>query len=154
MTLAALLTGLPAAAQNFQNKGQSQRLVAFARIPSDARDSQGETLGGFGSGMALLPNSWHGAGDHFTATLVMLPDRGWNTEGTTDYQARLHFFGLQLMPIKGMAPQEQTGLVLTYHSSEPSISSAGWSAVAGHDTKFVIGFKPKSTQFFRTARSH
>jgi len=86
----ALLLVSPATAQTLVSKG----LVAAARIPSNARDAQGETLGGFGSAMALVPGSWHRDGATYKATLAMLPDRGWNTEGTTDYQSRLQYFDL------------------------------------------------------------
>jgi hypothetical protein len=109
----ALLATSPAAAQGTANKG----LVAAVRIPSNARDSLGDTLGGFGSGMALVPGSWHGAGGHYTGTLAMLPDRGWNTQGTNDYQARLQFFDVVLTPYAGAAPKGQIGLKLTYRKS-------------------------------------
>jgi hypothetical protein len=91
-------------------------LVGAARIPAAARDSLGETLGGFGSGMALVPGSWHKQGSRFTARLAMLPDRGWNTAGTTDYRARLQFFGLVLTP-NDDAPGTETGLKLTFRKS-------------------------------------
>ena len=75
-----LVTGGAASAQSvsfagatFVNKG----LVGVARVPSNATDEFGETLGGFGSGMAMDLSSWHkdwhGA---FRGTLFMLPDRG------------------------------------------------------------------------------
>lgn len=46
-------------------------LVAVARIPSDARDSRNETLGGMGSGMALVPGSWIKGGGEYHARLAM-----------------------------------------------------------------------------------
>jgi hypothetical protein len=116
----ATLAASAADAQDFTSNG----LVAAARIPSNARDSNGETLGGFGSGMALVPGSWHGAGGRFTATLAMLPDRGWNTEGTSDYQARLQFFDLSLAPTNG-APHHQAGLALNYRKSLMLTDPAG-----------------------------
>ena len=91
-------------------------LVGVARIPADARDTLGETLGGFGSGMALVPGSWRAEGGGFTATLAMLPDRGWNTGGTTDYRARLEYFDLALTPDDG-APGAETGLKLSFRKS-------------------------------------
>jgi len=104
----ALFAATPAWAQT--------QLVGVARIPSDARDALGETLGGFGSGMALVPGSWHQAGGRFTGTLAMVPDRGWNTQGTTDYRARLQYFSLILTPVSG-APGSETGLKLAYDRS-------------------------------------
>jgi hypothetical protein len=57
-----LVTGGAASAQSvsfagstFVNKG----LVGVARVPSNATDEFGETLGGFGSGMAMDLGSWH-----------------------------------------------------------------------------------------------
>jgi len=92
--LLALASALPAAAQD----ASAPQLVGVARIPSNARDTTGETLGGFGSGMALVPGSWHRVGDHFAGRLVMAPDRGWNKDGTVDYQARLQSFDVALTP--------------------------------------------------------
>jgi hypothetical protein len=95
-------------------------LVGAARVPASAVDSQGETLGGFGSGMALVPGSWHGKNGVFTATLAMLPDRGWNTEGTTDYRARLQFFDVTLKPAKGMQMRYRRTLLLTDAAAAPT----------------------------------
>ena len=106
---AALACTLPARAAD-------NELVGVARIPAAARDSLGETLGGFGSGMALVPGSWHAQGGRFTAMVAMLPDRGWNTAGTSDYRARLEYFDLALAPNDG-APGAETGLKLTFRKS-------------------------------------
>jgi hypothetical protein len=95
---------------------QPAQLIGVARVPSEARDSLGETLGGFGSGMALVPGSWHAAGARFEASLAMLPDRGWNAQGTSDYRARLQYFDLSLTPESG-SPGTETGLNLTYARS-------------------------------------
>ena len=77
----------------FINKG----LVGVARVPSNAIDQFGETLGGFGSGMAMDLDSWHKNRDgSFGGTLFMLPDRGWNTQGTVDFRGRLHRLGVTL----------------------------------------------------------
>jgi hypothetical protein len=93
--------------------GASPTLVGVARIPANAIDSQGETLGGFGSGMMLVPESWKPAGKGFRARLMMLPDRGWNTAGTTDYRARLQKFDLALAPDDGN-PGHESQLNLAY----------------------------------------
>src|ERR1700751_6257442 len=83
-----LLTGGIASAQSvsfqgptFVNKG----LVGVARVPSNALDQFGDTLGGIGSGMAMDLDSWHKNRDgSYGGTLYMLPHRGWNTQGTED----------------------------------------------------------------------
>jgi hypothetical protein len=52
---AALAQSVVFQGQTFINKG----LVGVARVPSDAKDQFGDTLGGFGSGMAMDLRSWH-----------------------------------------------------------------------------------------------
>ena len=96
-TAAAILffAGLPAQAQSVTFDGQSfvnKGLVAVARLPADAKDKLGDTLGGIGSGMAADLGAWKRDGDSYTGTLYMVPDRGWNTEGTLDFQGRLQVF--------------------------------------------------------------
>jgi hypothetical protein len=77
-------------------------LVGVARVPSNATDEFGETLGGFGSGMAVDLDSWHkDRQGTYHGTLYMLPDRGWNTEGTVDFRGRLHRFDVVLRPFYG-----------------------------------------------------
>jgi hypothetical protein len=93
--------------------GGEPTLVGVARIPAAARDTQGETLGGFGSGMMLAPGSWKQQGSGYAAKLFMLPDRGWNTAGTTDYRARLQKFDMALTPDDGN-PGQEGQLRLTY----------------------------------------
>ncbi len=96
--------------------GHAAMLVGVARIASDARDGEGETLGGFGSGMALVPGSLRMTRDGVRGTLAALPDRGWNTQGTSDYRARLQFFDFTLNPQKG-APHTQTGLDFVFRKT-------------------------------------
>jgi hypothetical protein len=111
--LALLVSTAPVMAETLP----APTLVGVARIPSNTRDQFGETLGGFGSAMALVPGSWRHTGNQYTATLTMLPDRGWNTQGTTDYRARLQHFALTLIPYGGRQPVGQTGLSLVYKDS-------------------------------------
>ena len=91
-------------------------LVGVGRIPSDTLDMQGETLGGIGSGMMLVPHSWHRAGKKFVAHLDLLPDRGWNTAGSVDYRARVQKFDISLLPDDG-APGHEGQLTLTLKKS-------------------------------------
>lgn len=77
--LAIALSGIAQAAstnvtldgRTFVNKG----LVAFGRIPNDARDSYGETLGGLGSSIALdsVYKKFDGS---FAGKIQLNPDRG------------------------------------------------------------------------------
>ena len=126
-------------------------LVGAARIASDARDGEGDTLGGFGSAMALVPGSWRATGTGFAATLAMLPDRGWNTQGTTDYHARLQLFDLELTPDSG-APKAETGLKLTFRKTLVLTDAQG-AATTGLDPDSV---RPaaKGLPDLPTARGH
>jgi hypothetical protein len=114
----------------------AQTLVGVARIPADAKDKAGETLGGFGSAMALVPGSWRKVGDLYTGSVIMLPDRGWNTEGTTDYRARLQHFDVTLVPYSGAKPVGQQGLSLTLHSTE-LLTDADGAPTTGLDVTAV-----------------
>jgi hypothetical protein len=97
------LTGGIASAQSVSFQGKTfvnKGLVGVARVPSNAVDQFGDTLGGFGSGMAMDLDSWHENRDgSYGGTLYMLPDRGWNTQGSVDYRGRLHRFDVTLNPL-------------------------------------------------------
>lgn len=78
----------------FVNKG----LVGVGRIPSNQRDKFGETFGS-GSGMAIDQSSWTRDGDTYKGSLWLLPDRGYNAVGTTDYRPRLNTLSIEFTPI-------------------------------------------------------
>ncbi|OCH85049.1 hypothetical protein OBBRIDRAFT_740557 [Obba rivulosa] len=83
------------AGQTFVNKG----LAAFGLIPSNFTDSTGNTFGGVGSAIAIKPGSFAKTADgNFTGTLIVQPDRGFNVDGTVDYQARQHVLDFKLAP--------------------------------------------------------
>lgn len=89
------------------NKG----LVAVGRIPASQKDKFGETFGS-GSGLAMDPTAWKKDGDSYTGALWLLPDRGYNVEGTTDYNDRLNRIEFKLTPASGTpaADKQQTGM--------------------------------------------
>ncbi|KAL0945215.1 hypothetical protein HGRIS_000727 [Hohenbuehelia grisea] len=100
------------------NKG----LVAFGLIPSDFRESIGDTLGGIGSGIAFKFGTWlKSASGTYSGTLIAQPDRGFNVDGTTDYQSRRHEIDFVLTPYTGSAAlsfaDAQKTLALTYKST-------------------------------------
>ena len=73
------------------------QLAGYGLVPSRSRDKFGDTLGGFGSSIAIDSTSWKKAGTNsYSGTLWGLPDRGWNTNGTLNYQNRLHKFDIVL----------------------------------------------------------
>lgn len=104
--------------QTYINKG----IVAFGRIPSDAIESTGDTLGGLGSAMAIKYGTWKDIGNgSFSGTLVVHPDRGYNVEGTINYQARQHDIDFVLTPYYGTNnlsfEDAQETLALVYKST-------------------------------------
>lgn len=92
------------------NKGR----VAIGRIPANQRDKFGETFGS-GSGMSIDTKSWvRNADGSYKGSLWLLPDRGYNAVGTTDYRPRLNTIDVQLTPAApGATPpagKEQSGV--------------------------------------------
>ncbi|CAN7655216.1 esterase-like activity of phytase family protein [Mesorhizobium amorphae] len=111
----ALFTALtPALADGvaYVNKG----LVGVGRIPANLKDKFGETFGS-GSGMAIDVKGWARDGAGYKGSLWLLPDRGYNVVGTTDYRARLNTIAIELSPVApGAVPaagQEQSGVKAT-----------------------------------------
>src|SRR5215471_4113844 len=121
VAVAAMLWAGTAAAQSVVFQGSTfvnQGLVGVARVPSDARDQFGDTLGGFGSAMAMDLNSWKKNRDgSYGGTLFMVPDRGWNTQGTVDYRGRVHRFDVTLNPLFTGTTTSQNQLRLDYRGS-------------------------------------
>ncbi|KAJ7169288.1 hypothetical protein C8R43DRAFT_1121169 [Mycena crocata] len=86
----------------------NQGLVGFGRIASNSTESTGDTLGGIGSAIAFKYGSWKEQSDgtytgdkhdhRITGTLVVQPDRGFNVDGTINYQARRHELDFVLTP--------------------------------------------------------
>ena len=104
LTVAAalLMTGwmTPASAGDVVAGGTTltnRGLVAMGRMPANQRDRFGETFGS-SSGMALVPQSWRKTADGYEGTLMLLPDRGYNVAGTTDYRARVNTVTVTLTP--------------------------------------------------------
>ena len=53
--------------------------MAFGYIPSDFKESTGDTLGGYGSAMALKRGTWKASRDGtFSGVFLAQPDRGYN----------------------------------------------------------------------------
>jgi len=85
------------------------RLVAAGRIAADARDAEGETIGGIGSAIETLPSG----------EIVMLSDRGAG-DGTIDYRPRLQYFTmtrnglkLDLQPARTVVLRDSEGRAFT-----------------------------------------
>jgi hypothetical protein len=119
--IAVLLATGVASAQSVKFEGNTfvnQGLVGVARVPSNARDQFGDTMGGIGSAMAMDLQRWRqGRDGSYSGTLYMLPDKGWNTQGTVDFAGRLHRFEVKLNPFYGTSTTAQNQLTLDYKSS-------------------------------------
>ena len=76
----------------------NKALVGVGRLPADLRDKFGETFGS-GSGIAVDPASWMRTPSGYQGTFYMLPDRGWNVSGTTDYRARINKLAVTFKPL-------------------------------------------------------
>lgn len=94
--------------KSYENLG----LFGFGAVPADARDKYGDTLS-IGSSFAIDKGSWRlectktkkdrkgkktCVESQYFGVAWGLPDRGWNTEGTINYQPRLHRFDINFDP--------------------------------------------------------
>ncbi|KAI8628800.1 esterase-like activity of phytase-domain-containing protein [Xylariaceae sp. FL1651] len=76
-----------------------EELAGYGFVASNAIDKFGDTLGGFGSSLHLDQGAWkkHCNGS-YSGVLWALPDRGWNTEGTLNFNPRVHKFQILFTP--------------------------------------------------------
>jgi hypothetical protein len=55
-----------------------EELAGYGFVPNDARDSFGDTMGGFGSAIAMDRSRWRKNKDgSYSGLLYAIPDRGW-----------------------------------------------------------------------------
>ena len=55
-----------------------EELAGYGFVASDARDKFGDTMGGWGSAMAMDRTAWKKLPDgSYTGVVYTLPDRGW-----------------------------------------------------------------------------
>ena len=94
----------------YVNKG----LVGVGRLPADLRDKFGETFGS-GSGMAVDAKSWMRTPAGYQGTFYMLPDRGYNIGGTTDYRARINKLTITFTPLVDPAAVPSRGATEERH---------------------------------------
>jgi hypothetical protein len=102
LVFALLLAAAPAFAADTVTVGGlsmvNKGLVGVGRIPADQRDKLGETFGS-GSGLAADVTSWRRTADSYSGTFYLLPDRGYNIAGTTDYRTRLYKLSIVFKPV-------------------------------------------------------
>src|SRR5882757_5023981 len=84
----------------FTNSG----LVGAGRLSASTRDFLGDSLGSF-SGLAIDPRTWRMTPNGFSASLIALPDRGYNDPAVnppfSDYAGRLLKFKMTFAPYTG-----------------------------------------------------
>ncbi|MCJ1363102.1 hypothetical protein MMC16_002208 [Acarospora aff. strigata] len=94
-----------------------QELAGYGFVASNAVDKFGDNLGGLGSAIALDRSTWKKIRKgSYEGILWTLPDRGWNTEGTINYQPRVHKFRIMFKekPDATIANPSEPNLQLTY----------------------------------------
>jgi hypothetical protein len=93
-----------------------EELAGYGFIADNARDKFGDTIGGIGSAIAIDRLSWVRIGNTFKGLLYALPDRGWNTEGTLNFQNRIQKFLVTFTPDEDatVAKPSQPNLKFTY----------------------------------------
>ncbi|KAK6516053.1 hypothetical protein TWF506_005966 [Arthrobotrys conoides] len=72
-------------------------LNGYGFVPSNGRDKYGDTVS-IGSSIKISGWSYDKATASYTGTLWGLPDRGWNVEGTTNFQPRVHKYTFKFTP--------------------------------------------------------
>lgn len=104
LAVGLLLPAFQASAENTVTLGDdayvNRGIIAAARIPSNLKDKFGETFGS-SSGMALLPDSWRRSDAGYEGNFLLVPDRGYNAVGTTDYRPRVNTVTVKLTPGSG-----------------------------------------------------
>lgn len=75
-----------------------EELAGFGFIEDNAVDKFNDTIGGIGSSIAIDRLSWIRIGNTYKGFLYAIPDRGWNTEGTLNYQNRIQKFAISFTP--------------------------------------------------------
>ena len=108
----------------------NQALVGVGRLPSDLRDKFGETFGS-GSAIAVDPKSWLRTAAGYQGTFYMLPDRGYNVTGTSDYRARINKLFITFKPLDDPAAvpvaQRQNSVAATLTDTILLTDAAGQS---------------------------
>ncbi len=116
---------------------QVQGLVGVGRMPSNLRDSLGETFGSI-SGLWTDAAWWTRNGNTYSGSFLAAPDRGYNVAGTTDYAPRLNEIAVSFTPaalgVSGLG-QNQIGLTL-------SNSTRLFENLPSGGTQFFTGLDP------------
>ncbi len=117
---------------------QYKELAGYGFVGPDGVDKFGDNLGGLGSSAALEAGSWKKQGNRYEGVLWTLPDRGWNTEGTLNYQPRVHKFKITFSPKTAGDPKK---------AADPNLEFEYLDTIrfTGPDGKPVTGLDPDAT---------
>ncbi|EPS35907.1 hypothetical protein H072_10638 [Dactylellina haptotyla CBS 200.50] len=72
-------------------------LTGYGFVPSNGRDKFGDTVS-TGSSIKISGWTYDKSTGSYSGTLWGLPDRGWNVEGTTNFQPRVHKYTFNFTP--------------------------------------------------------
>ncbi|KAI0839689.1 esterase-like activity of phytase-domain-containing protein [Hypoxylon sp. FL0890] len=87
-----------------------EELAGYGYVVSDAVDKFGDTLGGLGSSMHLERGAWKKLQNgSYSGVLWSLPDRGWNTQGTLNFNPRVHKFNIIFTPKPNATVENPSG---------------------------------------------
>jgi hypothetical protein len=133
-------TPAPAAANVTTCNGKTytyEELGGYGKLASNATDKFGDTLGGFGSAIALDKKSWKYNKGSYQGVVYGLPDRGWNTQGTQNTQSRIHVFSATFTPVEAtVASPAAPNIELTYKDT---------ILLTGPDGRPLTGLDPTET---------
>ncbi|CUS07211.1 unnamed protein product [Tuber aestivum] len=115
-----------------------QELSGYGFVPSNFRDKYNDTLS-IGSSIGIERSSWKKLSEgKYEGTLFVLPDRGWNTQGTIAYQPRIHKFKISLDTNLEKAPSPPN-LKFTYLDTTLFSDPAG-NPISGLDPTTSLPF--------------
>ncbi|KAI1371475.1 esterase-like activity of phytase-domain-containing protein [Hypoxylon crocopeplum] len=87
-----------------------EELAAYGYVVSDAVDKFGDTLGGLGSSTHLDQAAWKKLDNgSYTGVLWSLTDRGWDTQGTLNFNPRVHKFSIVFTPAPAATVENPSG---------------------------------------------
>ncbi|KAK0649984.1 esterase-like activity of phytase-domain-containing protein [Cercophora newfieldiana] len=81
-------------------------LAGYGSLKSDARDQYGDTIS---IGSSMVVSGWKKVGKRYRGTMYGLPDRGFNTMGTTGTIPRIHIFDISFTPVPDASLAKPSG---------------------------------------------
>ena len=85
----------------------------------------------------MIPEAWRRDGDGFAGELLLLPDRGYNVEGTIDYRARINRIWFRFTPQPSGAATDATGRLTLALVDTMLLSDGAGQPMTGLDPESV-----------------